>query len=596
MANNQTQPSIISSITSNQFKNKVQRLYNEFCYIGQRRPDWNLIRNNTDDFTHPFSLNNPIYFGENVVNLLYLGNYHGETLGNRYHILCEHITEKEVQKINNILLKRNESPITMTTLLAFLANQRKIIQQQQQQKQKTNLSKIVLKSENQQIANNINNYQCHYGSKQENKGFENENNTTNTTLKDTEKSFDEMVLTETMKKGGKKEKNQSVDEKKMENDRSDLMDEKKQIHTMEDDAIYSEKDTNGDDDDDFDFFNSTKPNNTKNKKKTRKTKKKKDIVGQGGGFMIGALPAKYYENGPVRDEYGNLIYKQVTILELNGHFKAGLAPFKSRKDYVKWFNLWCGWFNDEKLVIIDANIFLLYFSFLRTICKYKPTTIRSRFSAIRCLLQIFHNVWIDLKKGEFLLCQKWLKNNETGYQQQQAPIFSIQDLKYLYDIWTTLNKWFYYILCAFVAYYARFRACEYLRLYWEKMEILWTKTKNGSNQRNIKWTYKKAKGRGLNDVDATFCIDDPKVVNMILFWRQCGLSKTGGKGRVFKQWRYIGGKWQFHNQNQGYSFFTSELYPAIARDLLNKKDWKGYSGHSMCRTAGTVFASSGIYI
>ena len=56
------------------------------------------------------------------------------------------------------------------------------------------------------------------------------------------------------------------------------------------------------------------------------------------------------------------------------------------------------------------------------------------------------------------------------------------------------------------------------------------------------------------------------------------------------QWR--GG--QPHWQPYGYKFFTSGLYGDVAK-LLKIPNWNEFTGHSMCRTAASVFTANGMY-
>ena len=89
----------------------------------------------------------------------------------------------------------------------------------------------------------------------------------------------------------------------------------------------------------------------------------------------------------------------------------------------------------------------------------------------------------------------------------------------------------------------------------------------------------------------TYYITDPDVVRWFIWYRKVTWKKHKGKGKVFMQWR--GG--EPHWQPYSYEFFTSEFYRDVAK-LLGRDDWDDFTGHSMCRTAASVFAANGMYL
>lgn len=105
-------------------------------------------------------------------------------------------------------------------------------------------------------------------------------------------------------------------------------------------------------------------------------------------------------------------------------------------------------------------------------------------------------------------------------------------------------------------------------------------------------TYEKAKGSGSGEGSkwVTYYITDRDVVKWFLWYRQKTWSLHNGKGRVFLQWR----NGEPHNQPYGYRFFSSKCYKDIAR-LLGKKNYDKFSGHSMCRTAASIFSANGMF-
>ena len=84
-----TQPSdakdFLSQIASKDYKTKTQKNHYQFSEIGQNRVDWHWLRNNADHFAHPLPLTNPIHFGKHFHNLLHLGDWCAETLGNEFN-------------------------------------------------------------------------------------------------------------------------------------------------------------------------------------------------------------------------------------------------------------------------------------------------------------------------------------------------------------------------------------------------------------------------------------------------------------------------------------------------------------------------------
>ena len=101
-----------------------------------------------------------------------------------------------------------------------------------------------------------------------------------------------------------------------------------------------------------------------------------------------------------------------------------------------------------------------------------PNTLKKEYCGIKGIMRILKHKFIDYKKGEWDIADKWIKNNLKGHEPETAPEFTMYHMHLLKNYPDPENKFFMLKLCAFFGLNLRLRAIEYTRILFEQISIL----------------------------------------------------------------------------------------------------------------------------
>ncbi|KAK4885055.1 hypothetical protein RN001_001326 [Aquatica leii] len=110
------------------------------------------------------------------------------------------------------------------------------------------------------------------------------------------------------------------------------------------------------------------------------------------------------------------------IREIAENAVSNLLPNKSRAQYEKEFNKFQEWCNGNKIKVVSENVMLSYFDIQQK--KYKPSTLWSIYSMLKCCLNMYKDV--DISKYNKL--QALLKRTSAGYAPKKSKILEEEEI------------------------------------------------------------------------------------------------------------------------------------------------------------------------
>ena len=101
-----------------------------------------------------------------------------------------------------------------------------------------------------------------------------------------------------------------------------------------------------------------------------------------------------------------------------------------------------------------------------------PSTLKKEYCGIKGIMRILKHPFIDYKKGDWDVADKWICINLKGYEPDTAPEFTMYHMQQLKEYPDPENKFFMLKLCTFFGLNLRLRAIEYTRILFERIKIL----------------------------------------------------------------------------------------------------------------------------
>ena len=170
---------------------------------------------------------------------------------------------------------------------------------------------------------------------------------------------------------------------------------------------------------------------------------------------------KSHQQPEILDDWGKY-WKYINENQLKQYSRQGTIPNLSKKDYIKWYNLFISFLNEKGVQGISEEITLQFLDYLKEEKQYRWNSIYSIWSGVKSIALVTLNLDFD----RYVLCKRWLKQNGKGKDTKKASTFTDEDfVEFLKLKDRNLMR---EQIASIYGKYGRLRAVDYTNLYYDK--------------------------------------------------------------------------------------------------------------------------------